>query len=341
MSFMKHWKLDTPVVIVPTQYPSEPIQSFVDAGVTNFIFANQSLRTVVTALQRNLKKLHDTHDLMSIEKEIVPVKEIFRLQNVAELTSAEERYLPSVGEGKRALVLAATKGNFGKLVEERPKCMLRLSGKPVLTWHIEAFNRQGIKEIGVVRGYRPEAVNLAGLHYFDNAEHASTGELFSLYQARDFLKGEVVIAYGDVIFDNFILQAVLGEDRPISIAVDAAFRMRDRKDQAPDLVETEGSLSPIGEGPGCTLVKAGAGIPAAKASGEWVGLLALRGEGTETVVRLLDRLAKEDQELLRRGSIVDLLNHLVGDGRTVNVVHTYGHWRDLDDEANLLKGEVS
>jgi len=52
MSFMEHWKLDVPVVIVPTKYPTEPISSFVEHGVYNFIFANHSLRTVITACKR-------------------------------------------------------------------------------------------------------------------------------------------------------------------------------------------------------------------------------------------------------------------------------------------------
>ena len=56
MAFMRHWDNRVPVVIVPTKYPSEPLENFVRAGVSNFIFANQSLRTVVTALQRNLPR---------------------------------------------------------------------------------------------------------------------------------------------------------------------------------------------------------------------------------------------------------------------------------------------
>ena len=71
------------------------LASFVAAGVTNFIFANQALRTVVTALQHNLRRLAATRDLMSIEREIAPVSEIFRLQNVQELKSSEKLYLPS------------------------------------------------------------------------------------------------------------------------------------------------------------------------------------------------------------------------------------------------------
>jgi phosphoenolpyruvate phosphomutase len=122
LSFMKSWELDTPVIIVPTKYPSEPLQSFKEAGISNFIFANHSIRTVITALQKNLRTLRETSDLMSLEDQIAPVVEIFRLQNTEELRKSEQRYFPAPDdEPTKALVLAATRGDFGTLVENRPQ----------------------------------------------------------------------------------------------------------------------------------------------------------------------------------------------------------------------------
>ncbi len=92
--FMRHWSLPTPVVIVPTTYPSESISSFTDIGVYNFIFANHTLRTTITAVQNNLAKLRQTQDLMCIESKVAPLTEVFRLQGVQEFRDAEKRYLP-------------------------------------------------------------------------------------------------------------------------------------------------------------------------------------------------------------------------------------------------------
>jgi phosphoenolpyruvate phosphomutase len=95
LAFMECWNGTVPVVIVPTKYPTEPLPRFVAAGITNFIFANQAMRTVITALQRNLRLLAETHDLMSVENEIATVEEVFRLQDVPELKASERLYLPS------------------------------------------------------------------------------------------------------------------------------------------------------------------------------------------------------------------------------------------------------
>ncbi|MBW2733920.1 MAG: phosphoenolpyruvate mutase [Deltaproteobacteria bacterium] len=335
MSFMEHWTYATPVVIVPTKYPTEPIASFMEAGISNFIFANQAIRSVITTLQTNLGKLAKTRDLMAVEHDIATVDEIFRLQDVQELKRSEKLYLPTPEGDVRGLILAATQGDFGELVQDKPKAMLFLHGKPIISWHVEAFRRQGVKKIGVVRGFKKEAVKLAGLDYFDNDEFADTGELFSLYQARDYLQGDTIIAYGDIIFDDFILQRLLTHGEGISIAVDAAWKMRKRTDPVRDLVVTEGLDDPIGE-THCTLVKAGSAVSAEEASGEWIGLLRLGADKIEMVRGLLEKLAQEEPEVLRKGDLPQLLNRLVDAGEEVGALHIYGHWRDLDDQKDLL-----
>ena len=338
LAFMEHWTKETPIVIVPTKYPTEPIAKFVDNRIYNFIFANQALRTVITALQKNLARLHQTRDLMSIEAEIAPVNEVFRLQNVQELKRSEGLYLPSKGaERPRAVVLAATKGNLGALVADRPKSMVFLRGKPILGWQIEAFNRQGIRDIGVVRGYKKEAMSLPGLAYFDNDQHAETGELYSLYAARDFLKGDLLIAYGDVIFDDFILGNLLNGPGDIRLAVDAAWKLRDRQDPKRDLVQGVGRESPLGDL--CTLVAIGSGLDREQVTGEFIGLLRLRAKGTEAVTALLDQLARDEPEVLRTANLDLLLTRLVTAGQTVAVVPTFGHWSDVDEQADLQSVE--
>ncbi|HMI93145.1 MAG TPA: phosphoenolpyruvate mutase [Polyangiales bacterium] len=341
LAFMQRWDNRVPVVIVPTKYPTEPLRKFVEAGVSAFIFANQSLRTVITALQRNLRLLHDTLDLMSVEKDIAPVSEVFRLQDVQELKSSEQRYLPAGGNQNEvsALVLAASKGDFGDLVKDRPKAMLRLRGKPILTWHTDAFRRQGIRRIGAVRGYCKQAIDLADIQYFDNENHASTGELASLYTAREFLRGDVVVAYGDIVFDEFILRNLLSQRGDISIAVDGGWKLRERGDTKRDLVTTDGTYDPLGLST-CKLVRIGGQVDAAQAMGEWIGLLFLRADKTEKVVKLLDHLAAEEPELLRTGDLPALLERLVSAGEIVSVVHTFGHWYDLDEQKDLLRASA-
>ena len=96
LAFMSEWQDTCPVVIVPTTYYATPTDVFMEAGISLVIWANHLLRSSIATMQRTAATLYQEQNLLSIENEGVPVKEIFRLQNDDELRAAELRYLPSV-----------------------------------------------------------------------------------------------------------------------------------------------------------------------------------------------------------------------------------------------------
>lgn len=93
-AFIKAWNNQGPVVIVPTKYYTVPTQHFRDMEISMIIWANHNLRASVKAMQDVTNRIYRDQSLASVEKEIVPVKEIFRLQDDYELHEAEDRYLP-------------------------------------------------------------------------------------------------------------------------------------------------------------------------------------------------------------------------------------------------------
>ncbi len=94
LEFMDEWGDRCPVVIVPTMYPFTPTDAFEKAGVSLVIWANHMLRSSITAMQQTAATIHSERSVASLETEIVPVKEIFRIQDADELKEAEKRYLP-------------------------------------------------------------------------------------------------------------------------------------------------------------------------------------------------------------------------------------------------------
>jgi phosphoenolpyruvate phosphomutase len=94
LAFMKEWRGNSPVVIVPTTYYTTPTSAFAEAGVSVVIWANHLMRASITAMQQAATLINREHSLAGVEHEIATVKEIFRLQNAGELDEAELRYLP-------------------------------------------------------------------------------------------------------------------------------------------------------------------------------------------------------------------------------------------------------
>ena len=96
LAFMKEWQNTCHVVIVPTKYYSTPTQVFAEAGVRVVIWANHLLRSSISAMQRTASRIYQEQSLLSVEHEIAPLQEVFRLQNADELRAAELLYLPAV-----------------------------------------------------------------------------------------------------------------------------------------------------------------------------------------------------------------------------------------------------
>lgn len=96
LDFMKAWQNMGPIVIVPTMYYKTPTKILEDAGISLIIWANHMLRSSIKAMQNTASQIYKDRSLISVEPEIVSVKEIFRLQNADELKEAEKKYLPRI-----------------------------------------------------------------------------------------------------------------------------------------------------------------------------------------------------------------------------------------------------
>lgn len=99
-AFMSKWQNKNSVIIIPTKYYTTPTSKFRELGVSTVIWANHNFRASVAAMQNLSKQIFQEESLVNIEEKIVPVKEIFRLQNDAELKAAEDIYLPKQNKKK-------------------------------------------------------------------------------------------------------------------------------------------------------------------------------------------------------------------------------------------------
>ena len=232
LAFAKAWANKCPLVIAPTTYYSTPVEVFEQAGIRIVIWANQNVRSAIAAMQETTRRIFTERSVQNVEDGIVPVKEVFRLQNAEELLLAEERYLPKRRASTRAIILAASRGNeLGEVTAGIPKAMVPVAGTPLLHKLVAQFRAAGVRAITVVRGYAAEKVHAPDVEFVENEDFEGTGELLSLHKARDRIDGDAIISFGDILFRQHILNNLLAEEHDIVIAVDAMWERR-RKRQA-------------------------------------------------------------------------------------------------------------
>lgn len=340
MSFMREWDDSCPVVIVPTTYYGTPTDQFRAAGVNAVIWANHSVRASISAMREAARKIHDEESVVGLEDRIATVKDIFQLAGNDELKDAEDRYLPTDDDAPRGIVLAATRGGaLGPLTEDKPKCMVEIQGQPLLRRLTRSLRQSGVRDVAVVRGYAKDAVDLPNLTYIDNDAFETTGEAASLATAIDRLTGDTVIAYGDILFRRYILDALVETEGDIVLAVDGMWRERtDRSESSGrDLVRCTRPFTPsfIEDDP---VLFEGVIADAADAddcTGEWIGIARLSKKGAELVRKELE--AMKSDGTLETADLATLFARLADAGNAPHVHYVAGHWLDVNDAFDLAR----
>lgn len=332
-TFARHWGGRSPVVIVPTMYYATPTELFREAGISTVIWANHLLRSSIVAMRETAARIAEDESLVRVEGQVASVKEVFRLVGNAELEQAEKRYLPA-RPSAAAIVLAASGGDLGGLTENRPKCMVDIRGRSLLDTLVHTLRESGVRDVTVVRGYCKEAVRLGGVRMVDNDRHAETGEAWSLACARDAIRGETVLAYGDVLFRRYILDTLLASEADIVLAVDALGADAKRASPNPrDLVVADRRFSGhyLDDAP-ARLLRMSSSVPPGEACGEWMGLARFSARGAAWLQEEIAALEAEGG--LEAADLPLLLTRLAA-RHPVEVQYFTGHWLDVDTLGDL------
>lgn len=338
LAFQKQWAGRSPVVIVPTKYHATPTDVFREAGFSIAIWANQLLRAAVVAMQETARTIQRDQNLRSVEERIAPVKELFRLQGASELQEAEERYLPKRQARSRALILAASRGSaLGELTEHRPKTMVNIRGRPLLSHIVSAYNGAGIKRISVVRGYLADAIDLPTISYADNPDYANTSELVSLAcglasDPDDSM--DLYVSYGDVIFKRYILDTLAETEDDFAIVVDTDWHESVNRGRAADYVSCTKPHSRHAFYQQTFLERAAEDLPESTIHGEWMGFMKISATALPRLRGTVTALLAEPKN--RKAKLHELLSELVRSGERIRVIYTTGHWLDIDSLEDVV-----
>jgi len=338
LAFKQNWDDRCPVIIVPTKYYATPTEVFREYGFSIVIWANQTLRCAVTAMQKTVQTIKQRENLLAIEDQIVPVAEIFRLQGAAELQKAEQRYLPPRVKPAAAIILAASRGEqLRELTATKPKVMVEIAGKPLLAHSLAAYREIDIKDITVVRGYQKNTVNLPGVHYVDNDDYANTGELFSLEKALDAKldsEQDFIISYGDVLFKKYIPAQLCETEADFVIAVDTQWQESANRHRLADYVTcTQPSTRTAFFQPVYLTLMAG-DLAAQAIDGEWMGFFKVKQTAVSLLRETLASLLADSRHKTAKMPL--LFNTLIKQGYQIRVIYTTGHWLDVDSLEDVV-----
>jgi choline kinase len=193
----------------------------------------------------------------------------------------------------RAVILAAGFGSRLKpLTETAPKCLTQLAGESLLSRQLRTLRAAGIEDVSIVAGHLQDRIDLPGLKKILNPHYERTNMVSSLFCARHLLDGsrDLVICYGDIVYQRSVLEALLATEAPVAVAVDRGWydlwklRMEDPLSDAETLkVDSDGRLVELGRQPRSL----------DDIQGQYIGLIKASAESHKGIVAIYDRLAPD------------------------------------------------
>lgn len=250
----------------------------------------------------------------------------------------------------KVIILAAGQGSrLRPLTDNCPKCMVKVNGKSIIERQLETMYACGIKEedITIIAGYCNDVLRDyfkdTGIHFAVNDEYEATNMVYSLMCAREIMMGgeDVLISYGDIIYDVDVLNKILVSEYDSSVVVDDGWyeywsvRCENPLDDAETLMLDEKDyLTEIGQKTD----------DLTKVQSQYIGLMRFRGEGLKallTVSAEAERRSSAGEKLWRTARnyykmyMTDLLQGLIDEGKKLKAIHIYRGWFEIDDGEDL------
>jgi len=231
----------------------------------------------------------------------------------------------------RALILAAGHRNLTGTPDNLPPAsLIRLSGKPLIERQIAALRGGGATEIGIVRGYRAETIDVSQATYFTNERWAKTSTVASLITATAWLRaGPVIVSHGDIFYSRDLVHRLGAVRGSLVVAYDRLWRDHWARRFAGSLSHAE-AFRRSGSG---NLIEIGGKADNVDAiDGQPIGLLKFTPTGWRAAETLLDGLDATTRDQLNLTGMLRLL--LTAGTVSIGTVGTDGQWGVLDTQAD-------
>ncbi|WP_154223992.1 NTP transferase domain-containing protein [Marinicella rhabdoformis] len=127
----------------------------------------------------------------------------------------------------QAIILAAGQGTrLRPITNDKPKCLTPIDGKTLLERQSGVLQAAGVTDITVIGGYRIDQIKALGYQCKENSAFESTNMVSTLFCAESVMNADedLLICYGDIIYQPENLTKVLETDGEVVLMVDKAWR---------------------------------------------------------------------------------------------------------------------
>jgi len=244
----------------------------------------------------------------------------------------------------KALILAAGMGTrLDKYTKDLPKGMLNFNGKTLIERQVETLRSEGINDIIIVKGHKPEAINIPGVKYYVNEDYTNTNMVETLFTAEEEMDDDLLVCYSDIVYEPRVLKTAIGSPYDIGVVADQDYldywqaRLDNwQEDMESFVIDQEGKIVDLGE-TDCELDKAKVRI---------VGIVKYSKKGVEALKKVYhenkDKYWDKDEPWLRSKSFKKayttcMLQALINAGYRVDPILISHGWMEFDTNEDYDK----
>lgn len=236
----------------------------------------------------------------------------------------------------RAIHLAAGQGTrLRPLTDDRPKPLVELGGTSLLDRNIETLRAVDVTDNIVVTGYEAKQIEDLGFETVHNEVYDETEMIYSLFCAADAFpesgEGDLLISYGDIIYEDYVVEELLDCESPLCVVVDTDWRtlwetrFDDPLSDAETLDRDENNrIHEIGGDP----------EDYDQIDAQYIGLLKVRNDFLDEFAAAYEQLDDQTDGYVSIDSTA-FLQRLIDDGWHVQAVPVSGGWLEVDTLSDL------
>lgn len=246
----------------------------------------------------------------------------------------------------KVIILAAGQGTrLRPLTDRCPKCMVEVNGRSIIERQLDTMHGCGIKDsdITIIAGYKNDALKEkfknTQMNIIVNEEYETTNMVCSLMCARELMKlqEDILISYGDIIYNEDVLKKILTSEDDMSVIVDDGWyeywsaRCENPLDDAETLMFDDNDyLLEIGQKT----------TDLNKVQSQYIGLMRFKNNGLKAMLALSAEAKRRSScgESLWRTTrtyakmyMTDLLQGLIDENYRLKAVHINRGWFEIDD----------
>lgn len=244
------------------------------------------------------------------------------------------------------IIAAGDSTRMGSLTFDKPKCLLDVNGKAIIDWQLEAFQKAGIKNILIIRGYEGKKLSpirhkyevnyRTRIQFCWNNLWITNDILGSLMTAREFIEDEdFICCYSDILFKFFILDILKSSISPLVLAYDTRWMERYKFRSKHPISEAEFiGIEKTKEG---DRLKIGKGIEPRKAIGEFTGIAKFSRNIWPEIIKNAEMILTKNP----KAYLTDLLTILIQNKSELRDISIYGGYFEIDTKQDLDLARLS